>query len=117
MSELFELLWDMTIGRWLKPGPLAVRAHDRGSQVELTLENQGTRKLKVAAVQVHDAAGKRHFPDTDLVPLTRIEPGASHTVVLSAEVLRSLDCRRLSVMDHSGGSWEAQGYSAPGQGS
>ena len=75
MLDLLDLLWDLTVGRRFKPGPLVIHARDRGSHVELTLENRGKRKIKIAATQAHDDRNRRHFPDTDLPSLTRIAPG------------------------------------------
>jgi len=109
VEDLLHALFDLlSLGR-LKRGPLLVRAQPHGTQLELTLENQGRRKLQFAALQAHDEEGRRHFPETSLPSLTTIPPGETLEATLPIEVLRAMRCQRLEVLDSSGKAWEVEG--------
>lgn len=109
MEDLLHALLDLlSLGR-LKRGPLLVRAQAHGAHLELTLENQGRRKLQFAALQAHDKEGRRHFPETSLPSLTTIPPGETLKATLPIEVLRAMRCQQLKVLDCSGNAWEVEG--------
>jgi len=110
MQDFFEFLFDLLTLKSRKHGPLAVRAEVHGDQVQLTLQNQGKRKMEFAAVQGRAGNGTRCFPLTDLAVRTALRRAEAQTLRLDAAELRALDCHGLEVLDTKGKAWPVTNF-------
>ena len=103
-------------------GPLVIRATTQDLRLTLTLENRGTDRLKLAAVEGRDGNQERHFPtpyldeasfrsassqSTAHRQFSKVVLGAgeSRTVILDLAELVDMDCRTLAVIDTNGHAW------------
>jgi hypothetical protein len=108
-------------------GPLVIHTTTHGEKLILTLENQGTDRLKLAAVEGRDGNQKRHFPRPYLdeesfrsasaknvaqqFSKIALGPGESRTFILDLAQLTNMDCRTLAVLDTNGHAWPVEGFS------
>jgi len=107
-------------------GPLIARVSARNERLELTIENRGKHKVRLAAVEARDGSQKRHFPtpcldEQDLADASDegaahkqfativLDPGEARIVFLDPAELASLDCRTLSILDSNGRAWPVEG--------
>ena len=107
--------------------PLRASARWKEDQLELTLENLGKEKFKLAAIEGRDRNGGRHFPIPCLIGVGSSAPcdeatsrkqfskitlvsGEPITVDLGAAEVQAMDCRSLNVLGDRGRAWPVEGF-------
>ena len=110
LESAIDFLFDLLSLKSRKRGPLKIHAELQGASVQLTVQNQGKRELKFAAVQGHDSRQKRFFPQADLEVQSGFAANQTVMINLAVEELRAMDCQSLAVMDTSGHAWPVEGF-------
>lgn len=110
-------------------GPLVVIAERNGDMLKLTMQNLGSTKLKLAAIEGRDCSNQQHFPkpylvsddpkkiSTEEIALRRfskiiVNPQESQVVNLAVTDLQGFGCSSLAILDANGKSWSVEGFHA-----